>query len=139
MNYAIVIFQNIDLHEIGLHRLATIRNGGVRIVENPRLCYGQSIDWNAIMTGAVNDVLVDEQTRNHGTSGLTLLLEAIFSISLNGLSYTDRCANRCSPSNRSRCHKIGGESSTNACTGPYHCQIRAFICCLNSIYRTSSI
>jgi hypothetical protein len=66
VNYALVLYQNVDLKEIGLYKLTTIRNGGVRITENTRLCYSRLIDWNAILTGDVNDVLVD-QSKNHGT------------------------------------------------------------------------
>lgn len=34
--------------EIGLHSLTHIRRGSVRIMNNPLLCYGDSIDWTAI-------------------------------------------------------------------------------------------
>lgn len=42
MNYALVVYQNNDLRDVGLTKLTAIKNGGVRITENPRLCYTRS-------------------------------------------------------------------------------------------------
>lgn len=37
MNYALVIYQNPDLRNVGLSKLAAIKNGGVRITENTKV------------------------------------------------------------------------------------------------------
>uniref|UniRef100_A0A914VMH7 receptor protein-tyrosine kinase n=1 Tax=Plectus sambesii TaxID=2011161 RepID=A0A914VMH7_9BILA len=98
MNYALIVYQNVDLKEIGLYKLTTIRNGGVRITENTRLCYSRLIDWTAIITGDVNDVLVT-QGKNH-----------------------DHCVDECSvdEDEKPRCRTKDGQIS---CWGQNHCQI----------------
>ncbi|CAI5446451.1 unnamed protein product [Caenorhabditis angaria] len=58
--YALVIYKNNDLEDIGLNNLKVIRNGGVRITDNKRLCHTRLIDWKHITTSAVNDVLLDD-------------------------------------------------------------------------------
>lgn len=60
MNYALVIYQNPDLRDVGLTKLAAIKNGGVRITENTRLCYSRYINWDAILMGKIRDVIVDQ-------------------------------------------------------------------------------
>ncbi|GMT18666.1 hypothetical protein PFISCL1PPCAC_9963 [Pristionchus fissidentatus] len=60
MNYALIIYQNPDLKDIGLPNLRVIRNGGVRISENPSLCFAVQIDWKRITFGQIDDVLVTD-------------------------------------------------------------------------------
>lgn len=47
-NYALVLYQNQHLIEIGLPNLVEISKGGVRISENPVLCYADTINWAKI-------------------------------------------------------------------------------------------
>nr|XP_018916405.1 PREDICTED: insulin-like peptide receptor [Bemisia tabaci]XP_018916406.1 PREDICTED: insulin-like peptide receptor [Bemisia tabaci] len=47
-NYALVIFEMLDLQEVGLHSLTDILRGAVYIVKNPMLCYHDNIDWNVL-------------------------------------------------------------------------------------------
>lgn len=60
MNYALVIYQNYDLRNVGLTKLTAIKNGGVRITENSKLCYARSINWNLIMHGKIRDNIIDQ-------------------------------------------------------------------------------
>ncbi|KAI1697236.1 protein tyrosine kinase domain-containing protein [Ditylenchus destructor] len=60
MNYALVIYQNQHLRDVGLTKLTTIKNGGVRIAENPRLCYARSINWDVILRGKIRGLIIDE-------------------------------------------------------------------------------
>ncbi|KAL4002500.1 Protein tyrosine kinase family protein [Acanthocheilonema viteae] len=83
MNYALVIYQNTHLVEIGLPKLTTIINGGVRIMDNTQLCYSRYIDWSQILIGPANDILTDQ---NKGTD-------------------SDLCSDDCVPQNEHRCHK----------------------------------
>ncbi|XP_077331658.1 insulin receptor [Lithobates pipiens] len=48
-NYALVIFEMLDLKEIGLHSLMRITRGSVRIEKNYELCYLSTIDWSKIL------------------------------------------------------------------------------------------
>lgn len=75
MNYALVVYQNNDLRDVGLTKLTAIKNGGVRITENPRLCYTRSgsdnflylnyfsdlaVNWETILSGKVRDIIIDQ-------------------------------------------------------------------------------
>lgn len=60
MNYALVIYQNTHLVEVGLPKLTTIINGGVRIMDNTQLCYSRYIDWGTMLIGPANDILIDQ-------------------------------------------------------------------------------
>ncbi|KAK4305316.1 hypothetical protein Pmani_022790 [Petrolisthes manimaculis] len=47
-NYALVVSEMNELEEMGLSSLTTILRGSVRITHNPKLCYLNTIDWEAI-------------------------------------------------------------------------------------------
>lgn len=47
-NYALVIYQLLQLQEIGLPSLTTIVRGSVHVTKNPQLCYVATIDWDEI-------------------------------------------------------------------------------------------
>ena len=59
MNYALVIYQNQDLKNVGLTKLTVIKNGGVRIAENSRLCYTRNINWDHMIVGNIRDIILD--------------------------------------------------------------------------------
>lgn len=48
MDYALVIYEMVQLQEVGLHSLSTIVRGSVWINKNPNLCYVDTVDWEAI-------------------------------------------------------------------------------------------
>jgi len=47
--YALVVYSNFDLMDLGLHKLRSITRGGVRIEKNHKLCYDRTIDWLEIL------------------------------------------------------------------------------------------
>lgn len=47
-NYAIVIYELMHIEEVGLSSLMYIQRGGVRIEKNPKLCFANTVDWDAI-------------------------------------------------------------------------------------------
>ncbi|EYC15628.1 hypothetical protein Y032_0036g3259 [Ancylostoma ceylanicum] len=59
-HFSLIIYQNEDLMDIGLSKLRLIRNGGVRVAENNKMCYSRYIDWKHLMAGPLNDILVDD-------------------------------------------------------------------------------
>uniref|UniRef100_A0AC34GWW9 Receptor protein-tyrosine kinase n=1 Tax=Panagrolaimus sp. ES5 TaxID=591445 RepID=A0AC34GWW9_9BILA len=63
-NYALVIYQNEDLRYIGLNNLKLVRNGGVRITDNAKLCFSRSINWNDIVIGKFGKVQIDKNGYN---------------------------------------------------------------------------
>lgn len=47
-NYALIIYEMLQLQDIGLRSLTNIIRGDVRIEKNPNLCYVETIDWSRI-------------------------------------------------------------------------------------------
>ncbi|GAB0095553.1 Insulin-like receptor [Sergentomyia squamirostris] len=47
-NYALIVYEMMDIEEIGLISLTHIGRGAVRIQNNPSLCYVHTIDWTLI-------------------------------------------------------------------------------------------
>ncbi|XP_012284589.1 insulin-like receptor isoform X2 [Orussus abietinus] len=48
-DYAFMVYEMQNLHEIDLKKLRKISRGGVRIEKNPNLCYTNTLDWDAIV------------------------------------------------------------------------------------------
>uniref|UniRef100_A0A673HZH4 Tyrosine-protein kinase receptor n=1 Tax=Sinocyclocheilus rhinocerous TaxID=307959 RepID=A0A673HZH4_9TELE len=57
-NYALVMFEMIQLKEIGLHSLTNITRGAVRIEKNPNLCYLSTLDWSKISDSVEDNYIV---------------------------------------------------------------------------------
>ncbi|XP_065322279.1 insulin-like peptide receptor [Gordionus sp. m RMFG-2023] len=51
-NYALAIYQNFNLEEIGLSSLTLILRGAVRIEKNPLLCYIDTVAWEIILSSS---------------------------------------------------------------------------------------
>lgn len=49
-SYALVVFQNHHLSDIGLYNLRSIVKGGVRIEKNSFLCFAESVNWKRILS-----------------------------------------------------------------------------------------
>ena len=47
-----VIYKNENLEEIGLSGLTKILRGGVRVSNNKKLCYAETVDWENIIDDA---------------------------------------------------------------------------------------
>ncbi|XP_066274508.1 insulin-like peptide receptor isoform X2 [Branchiostoma lanceolatum] len=61
-NYALVVFEMLDMQKIGLYSLQNITRGSVRIEKNPNLCYLDTIDWSFIAeSGYSNNFIVDNR------------------------------------------------------------------------------
>uniref|UniRef100_A0AAY4DN22 Tyrosine-protein kinase receptor n=1 Tax=Denticeps clupeoides TaxID=299321 RepID=A0AAY4DN22_9TELE len=48
-NYALVVFEMLQLREISLRSLTNITRGAVRLEKNPELCYVSTLDWSLIL------------------------------------------------------------------------------------------
>ncbi|CAL2035454.1 unnamed protein product [Caenorhabditis brenneri] len=59
-HFSVIIYRNVDLEILGLDKLTVIRNGGVRIQDNKKLCHPKTIDWKGMIQGPINDVMVDD-------------------------------------------------------------------------------
>lgn len=47
-DYSLIIYEMLELEEIGLTNLQTIERGNVRIEKNDQLCFADQIDWELI-------------------------------------------------------------------------------------------
>ena len=58
-NYALVVYEMLEMQEIGLTGLVTILRGAIRLEKNPNLCYMNTIDWSLILQeGTENNFIV---------------------------------------------------------------------------------
>lgn len=57
-SYALIIMENLQLEDVGLTSLMTIRRGNVIIARNAQLCYGNSIRWNDIVETKKTQVIL---------------------------------------------------------------------------------
>ncbi|XP_056235252.1 insulin receptor b [Seriola aureovittata] len=57
-NYALVIYEMLQLKEVGLHSLMNITRGAVRIEKNPDLCYLATLDWSKILDSVEDNFIV---------------------------------------------------------------------------------
>lgn len=55
INYAVIVYELMDIEEIGLISLTHIGRGAVRIQNNPNLCYAHTIDWTLIAPHTVKN------------------------------------------------------------------------------------
>lgn len=63
-NYALVIYELMHIQNIGLSSLTHIERGGVRIEKNPKLCFTNTIDWQAITTDGFDNYIKENQKEN---------------------------------------------------------------------------
>ncbi|XP_036409651.1 insulin receptor-like [Megalops cyprinoides] len=57
-NYALVLFEMLQLKDIGLRSLMNITRGAVRIEKNPDLCYLSTLDWSKILDSVEDNYIV---------------------------------------------------------------------------------
>ncbi|XP_068626888.1 insulin receptor-like isoform X2 [Battus philenor] len=57
-DYAIVVFDCENLESLGLRSLSRVERGGVRIQQNDRLCYTNTIDWSRILADGDDNILI---------------------------------------------------------------------------------
>uniref|UniRef100_A0A7N8Y4L7 Tyrosine-protein kinase receptor n=1 Tax=Mastacembelus armatus TaxID=205130 RepID=A0A7N8Y4L7_9TELE len=66
-NYALVIYEMLQLKEVGLHSLMNITRGAVRIEKNPDLCYLATLDWSKILDSVEDNFIM--QNKNERECG----------------------------------------------------------------------
>lgn len=58
---ALIIYENSHLENLGLKSLVSIKRGSVAIVENPKLCYIDNIDWEYILEEDVDKIFAENK------------------------------------------------------------------------------
>lgn len=57
-DYALVVYEMLQLQQLSLKSLTDIVRGGVRIEKNPNLCFVETIDWDRIAKAGKNIHLI---------------------------------------------------------------------------------
>ncbi|XP_016960369.1 insulin-like receptor [Drosophila biarmipes] len=62
--YALIVFSNADLLDLGLPRLRSITNGAVRIERNHKLCFERTVNWENIIANENQSQIVLTENSN---------------------------------------------------------------------------
>ncbi|KAG7525081.1 insulin receptor-like [Solea senegalensis] len=92
-NYALVVFEMLQLREIGLHSLMNITRGAVRIEKNPDLCYLSTLDWSKVLDSvADNYIMANKNDRECGDvcPGASIGKTTCPTTTING-HFSERC------------------------------------------------
>ncbi|KAI7790771.1 insulin receptor b precursor [Triplophysa rosa] len=95
-NYALVMFEMLQLKEIGLHSLTNITRGAVRIEKNPDLCYLSTLDWSKILDSVEDNYIVankDDRECGDVCPGTVAGMITCVQTTING-NFGDRCWNQ---------------------------------------------
>ncbi|KAM6989216.1 insulin receptor-like [Tautogolabrus adspersus] len=92
-NYALVMFEMLQLREIGLRNLMNITRGAVRIEKNPDLCYLSTLDWSKILDSVEdNYIMANKNDRECGDvcPGAAIGKTTCQTTTING-HFSERC------------------------------------------------
>uniref|UniRef100_A0A6P4F9F9 Insulin receptor n=1 Tax=Drosophila rhopaloa TaxID=1041015 RepID=A0A6P4F9F9_DRORH len=64
--YALVVYENRNLRELGLVELLRVQKGFIRIESNPMLCFVETIDWMYLMGNATEQHYSLKHNKPHG-------------------------------------------------------------------------
>nr|XP_055074554.1 insulin receptor b [Misgurnus anguillicaudatus] len=117
-NYGLVMFEMLQLKEIGLHSLTNITRGAVRIEKNPDLCYLATLDWSKILDSVEDNYIVankDDRECGDVCPGTVTGMTTCMQTTING-NFGDRCWNQ------DYCQKMcPSECKHGACTPHKEC------------------
>uniref|UniRef100_A0A8C6Q7F4 Tyrosine-protein kinase receptor n=1 Tax=Nothobranchius furzeri TaxID=105023 RepID=A0A8C6Q7F4_NOTFU len=143
-NYALVLYEMLQLKEVGLHSLMNITRGAVRIEKNPDLCYLATLDWSKILDSVEDNYIVANKNEREcgdvcpGTAqGQTLCPQTTINGHFRGRCWSqnhcqtmcmDKCKHgSCSPQGQcchdqclGGCSEPGNASSCVSCKNLHH-------------------
>ncbi|XP_052889500.1 insulin-like receptor [Anopheles moucheti] len=124
-NYALVVYELMQINELGLTSLIDIQRGGVRIEKNPNLCHADTIDWKAIAPEGESWIKANQDANECTTcpSNVTVALA-------NGMTHTTQCPTR--EVNR----LTHNEKPSHLCWSTSHCQQKCPARCPKSCTKT---
>uniref|UniRef100_A0A6B2ED02 Tyrosine-protein kinase receptor n=1 Tax=Phlebotomus kandelakii TaxID=1109342 RepID=A0A6B2ED02_9DIPT len=111
VNYALVVYELMDIEEIGLISLTHIGRGLVRIQNNPSLCYVHTIDWTAIAPHTVKE---DHYIKGNSQENLCPMCP--------GSKRGEREGDQESPKSTLECPALGKAPYPRVCWNSEHCQ-----------------
>ena len=59
-DFSLVVYEMMDLQELGLSNLTVIERGSVRVTKNPNLCFADTIDWDLIAKAGMSTSFIKE-------------------------------------------------------------------------------
>ncbi|XP_060783116.1 insulin receptor a isoform X2 [Neoarius graeffei] len=124
-NYALVIFEMLQLKEIGLHSLMNITRGAVRVEKNPDLCYLSTLDWSLILDSVEDNYIV--ANKNEGecgdvcpgmATGKTFCPQTTINDQFGARCWTQRhCQQMCPSVCKARACTVDGQCCHSECLG----------------------
>ncbi|KAM3620250.1 uncharacterized protein V6R79_020464 [Siganus canaliculatus] len=124
-NYALVLYEMLQLKEVGLHSLMNITRGAVRIEKNPDLCYLATLDWSKILASVVDNYIVANKNEREcgdvcpGTAqGQTICPQNIINGHFRGRCWSQsHCQRMCSDSCKYGACSLHGQCCHDQCLG----------------------
>lgn len=124
-NYALVIYEMLQMKEVGLHSLMNITRGAVRIEKNPDLCYLATLDWSKILDSMEDNYIVANKNEREcgdvcpGTAqGQTVCPQNTINGHFRGRCWSqDHCQRMCSDSCKHGACTPQGQCCHDQCLG----------------------
>ncbi|XP_055689522.1 insulin-like receptor isoform X2 [Lutzomyia longipalpis] len=124
VNYALIVYELMDIEEIGLISLTHIGRGAVRIQNNPSLCYVHTIDWTLI---APHTLKTDHYIRGNSKENLCPMCP--------GSKRGEKDVDNESPRTTIECPIARHDPFNRLCWNSEHCQKTCPDACKTSEYR----
>uniref|UniRef100_A0A7N5ZXH3 Tyrosine-protein kinase receptor n=1 Tax=Anabas testudineus TaxID=64144 RepID=A0A7N5ZXH3_ANATE len=124
-NYALVIYEMLQLKEVGLHSLMNITRGAVRIEKNPDLCYLATLDWSKILDSVEDNFIVANKNEREcgdvcpGTAhGQTICIQNTINGHFRGRCWSQRhCQRMCLDNCKHGACSLQGQCCHEQCLG----------------------
>lgn len=114
-DYSLIIYEIVDLEEIGLINLQTIVRGNVRIEKNDQLCFADKIDWSLIAGSGEHYIAVGLKH----FSACSLIKTKIFLMQKNKMSaHCPTCKDTL------HCPRSKSDPRSSLCWNQQFCQIK---------------
>uniref|UniRef100_A0AAQ5YTB5 Tyrosine-protein kinase receptor n=1 Tax=Amphiprion ocellaris TaxID=80972 RepID=A0AAQ5YTB5_AMPOC len=124
-NYALVLYEMLQLKEVGLHSLMNITRGAVRIEKNPDLCYLATLDWSKILDSVEDNFIVANKNEREcgdvcpGTAqGQTVCSQSTINGHFRGRCWTqNHCQRMCLDNCKHGACSLQGQCCHDQCLG----------------------
>uniref|UniRef100_A0A667Y142 Tyrosine-protein kinase receptor n=1 Tax=Myripristis murdjan TaxID=586833 RepID=A0A667Y142_9TELE len=124
-NYALVLFEMLQLKDLGLHSLMNITRGAVRIEKNPDLCYLATLDWSKILDSVEDNYIMANKNEKEcgdvcpGTAqGQTICPQNTINGHFRGRCWTqNHCQRMCTDNCKYGACSLQGQCCHDQCLG----------------------
>ncbi|XP_012683817.2 insulin receptor b isoform X2 [Clupea harengus] len=124
-NYALVMFEMLQLKEIGLYSLMNITRGAVRLEKNPDLCYLSTLDWSKVLDSMEDNYIVaNKDARECGdvcpgtVTGKNLCQQTTLNWHFGDRCWNqDHCQRMCPPACKNHACTLSNQCCHDQCLG----------------------